>query len=133
MWGRDECPTQEVPAGTIRLSRVYDHDPKASGKVYLVEGLWPRGVRREDVDLDGWLKDVAPSTELRQWFSHDPKKWDEFRRRYAVELDAHPQAWQGLVRQPHDVTLLYSSRDREHNNAVALRDYLLARIAEQND
>jgi len=116
--------------GTIRLSRVYDQEPQPTGKVYLVERLWPRGFRREDVDLDGWLKDVAPSTELRRWFGHDPKKWDEFRRRYAVELDAHPLAWQALVRQAHDVTLLYSSRDREHNNAVALRDYLLARIAE---
>ena len=108
--------------GTIRLSRVYDKEPQPTGKVYLVERLWPRGVRHEDLNLDDWLKDVAPSTELRRWFSHDPKKWDEFRRRYDVELDAHPQAWQVLARQAHDVTLLYSSRDREHNNAVALRD-----------
>jgi uncharacterized protein YeaO (DUF488 family) len=115
--------------GAIRLSRVYDREPRPMGKVYLVERLWPRGVRREDVDLDGWLKDVAPSTELRRWFGHDPTKWDEFRRRYVAELDAHPQTWQPLIRQAHDVTLLYSSRDREHNNAVALRDYLLAHTA----
>jgi uncharacterized protein YeaO (DUF488 family) len=101
-----------------------------TGRVYLVERLWRRGVRREEVDLDGWLKDVAPSTELRRRFSHDPKKWDEFRRRYAVELDAHPQTWQPLLREEPVVTLLYSSRDGEHNNAVALRDYLLGRIAE---
>ena len=118
---------------TIRLSRVYDQEPRPTGKVYLVERLWPRGVRREHVDLDGWLKDVAPSADLRRWFSHDPKKWAEFRRRYAVELDAHPHTWQALLRQAHDVTLLYSSRDREHNSAVALRDYLVARIAERND
>src|SRR3954469_11728917 len=115
----------------IRLSRIYDHDPKPPGKVYLVERLWPRGVSREDIDLDGWLKDVAPSTELRRWFDHDPEKWDEFRRRYALELDSRPYAWQALIGQPHDVTLLYSSRDRDHNNAVALREYLLARIAER--
>lgn len=115
----------------IKLFRVYDHEPRPSGKVFLIERLWPRGVRRVDVDIDGWLKDVAPSTELRQWFSHDPDKWQEFRHRYVAELDAHPQAWQPLVDAAlaGDVILLYSSRDREHNNAVALRDYLLPRTA----
>ncbi len=110
----------------IRLSRVYDHEPRPAGRVYLVERLWPRGLRREDVDLDGWLKDVAPSTELRKWFSHDPTRWNEFRRRYFAELDAHPEVWQPLVPDAGDVTLLYSSRDRDHNNAVALREYVLA-------
>lgn len=116
----------------IELSRVYDHERRRAGKIYLVERLWPRGVRRADVDLDGWLKDVAPSTELRQWFGHDPKKWEEFRRRYFAELDAHAQAWQPLLdaAASGDVTLLYSSQDREHNNAVALRDYLLAHSTE---
>jgi uncharacterized protein YeaO (DUF488 family) len=128
--GRDERPTQKAPVGTIKLARVYDQERPPTGKAYLVERLWPRGVRREDLDLDGWLKDLAPSTELRRWFGHDPQKWDEFRRRYAVELDAHPQTWQALLREEPDVTLLYSSRDREHNSAVALRDYLLARLAE---
>lgn len=113
----------------IRLSRVYDDDPPGPGQRFLVERLWPRGVRRADVDLDGWLKDVAPSTELRQWFGHDPQKWEEFRRRYFTELDARPDAWQPLLAAAGSggVTLLYSSRDREHNNAVALRDYLLAK------
>jgi uncharacterized protein YeaO (DUF488 family) len=119
----------EVPVGAIRLTRIYDHEPRPPGKVFLVERLWPRGVRRDEIDLDGWLKDVAPSTELRQWFSHDPTKWQQFRRRYTAELDAHPQAWQPLIEAAAagDVTLLYSSRDREHNNAVVLRDYLQAR------
>lgn len=114
----------------IRLSRVYDHDTDVAGKIFLVERLWPRGVRRDDLHLDGWLKEVAPSTELRRWFGHDPGKWDEFRRRYAAELDARPQAWQPLAdaASAGDVTMLYSSRDREHNNAVALRDYLGAKI-----
>lgn len=113
----------------IRLWRAYDHDDRPAGPAYLVERLWPRGVRRDDLALDGWVKDVAPSTELRTWFSHDPERWDEFRRRYAAELDAAPSAWQPLLdaARAGDVTLVYSSRDREHNNAVALRAYLLAR------
>jgi len=112
--------------GKISLSRVYDHEAHPSGKVFLVERLWPRGVRREDLHLDGWLKDVAPSTELRKWFSHDPAKWAEFQRRYRAELDANPHTWQPLIdaAQHGAVTLLYSSRDREHNNAVALLDFL---------
>jgi uncharacterized protein YeaO (DUF488 family) len=117
--------------GAIELSRIYDHEPRRQGKAFLVERLWPRGVRREDLQLDGWLKDVAPSTELRRWFGHDPDRWEEFRRRYTAELDEHPQTWQPLVDAAavDDVTLLFSSRDREHNNAVALRDYLLAHAA----
>ncbi len=110
----------------IRLSRVYDHDPRATGMVFLVERLWPRGIRRDDLHLDGWIKDVAPSTELRKWFGHDPAKWAEFTRRYIAELDARPEAWQPLIDAATggELTLLYSSRDREHNNAVVLRDYL---------
>lgn len=116
--------------GTIRLSRVYDHEPTGRGKLYLVERLWPRGVRREDLAMDAWLKDVAPSATLRKWFSHDPAKWGEFRRRYTKELDANPTAWQPLVdaAADGDVTLLYSSRDRDHNNAVVLRDYLSSKL-----
>ena len=115
---------------TINLSRVYDHEPHMDGKAFLVERLWPRGVRKESIELDGWLRDVAPSGELRKWFSHDPALWEEFRRRYFAELDAHPQSWQPLVQAAASgtVTLLYSSRDQEHNNAVALRDYLLSHL-----
>jgi len=115
---------------TINLSRVYDHEPRGDGRVFLVERLWPRGVRKDALKLDGWLRDVAPSHELRKWFSHDPALWEEFRRRYFAELDAHPQSWQPLVQAAAGgtVTLLYSSRDQEHNNAVALRDYLLSNL-----
>lgn len=115
----------------IRLSRVYDHDPRGPGEAFLVERLWPRGVRRDELMVDGWCKDAAPSTELRRWFAHDPAKWSEFRRRYTAELDAAPEAWQPLAAAARrgPVTLLFSSRDREHNNAVALRDYLLAHLA----
>ena len=113
---------------TIILSRVYDHEPTGGGRTFLVERLWPRGVRKDAVELDGWLRDVAPSHELRKWFAHDPARWEEFCLRYVAELDAHPEAWQPLVQAgaSGDVSLLYSSRDREHNNAVALRDYVLA-------
>jgi uncharacterized protein YeaO (DUF488 family) len=78
--------------------------------------------------IDAWLKDVAPSTELRKWFAHDPAKWDEFRDRYFAELDANPDAWQPLQLDV-PVTLLFSFRDRDHNNAVALRDYLITRAS----
>jgi uncharacterized protein YeaO (DUF488 family) len=117
-----------MPAGVIRLCRVYEQQPRP-GKVFLVERLWPRGIRRDALHLDGWLKDVAPSTELRRWFGHDPARWREFRRRYVAELDAHPEAWQPLAAAAAagDVTLLYSARDRKHNSAVVLADYLRAR------
>jgi uncharacterized protein YeaO (DUF488 family) len=114
-----------VSVGEIGLARVYDA-PIEHGRVVLVERLWPRGIARDTLHLDAWLKDVAPSTVLRKWFSHDPSKWEEFRKRYFAELDAHPEAWQSLV-TGEPVTLLFSSRDVAHNNAVALRDYLLER------
>jgi uncharacterized protein YeaO (DUF488 family) len=119
--------------GSIHLSRVYDHEPRADGHAFLVERLWPRGVRRDGLDLDGWCKEVAPSTELRKWFGHDPAKWAEFQRRYEAELDTDREAWQPLVdlATKGDVTLLYSSRDREHNNAVVLREYLLRQLQQR--
>lgn len=118
--------------GMITLARVYDDDKTGEGPRFLVERLWPRGVRRADLRLNDWLKDVAPSSELRRWFGHEPEKWDEFRRRYFAELDQRPQAWRPLrdATAVGDVTLLYSSRDTEHNNAVALRGYLMARLEE---
>jgi len=119
----------------IRLSRVYDHEPPHRGKTFLVERLWPRGVRHDDIRLDEWCKDVAPSTELRKWCSHDPAKWPEFQRRYVRELDANPQGWQPIADAAAggDVTLLYSSRDRKHNNAVVLHDYLVAHLQKVTD
>lgn len=118
----------EVTAGpAVRVHRVYDGAPAAPGQVYLVERLWPRGLRRDQIAMNGWLKDAAPSTELRRWFAHDRVKWPEFRRRYAAELDANPQAWHLLLTAAGDVTLLYSAQDRDHNSAVALRAHILAR------
>jgi uncharacterized protein YeaO (DUF488 family) len=110
----------------IHTKRVYDPALPADGTRVLVERLWPRGIKKEDMKMDEWLKDVAPSTELRRWFGHDPDKWDEFRRRYFLELDAHRPAWQRLVEAARQgpVTLLFSSHDTQHNNAVALKSYV---------
>jgi uncharacterized protein YeaO (DUF488 family) len=118
--------------GVIALARVYDGEP-VMGRSFLVERLWPRGVTRERLSSAKWCKDVAPSTELRKWFSHDPQLWVEFQQRYAAELDDNPPSWQPLVDAAigGDITLLYSSKDREHNNAVALRDYLTVKTARQ--
>ncbi len=114
----------------INLHRAYDAGSPGRGQRFLVERLWPRGIKKTDLPVEGWLKEVAPSTGLRQWFSHDPAKWEEFRRRYYRELDANPGAWGALVEAARqgDVTLVYSSRDTEHNNAVALREYLLTKL-----
>lgn len=110
----------------IQLKRAYDAAAKNDGARFLVERLWPRGVKKEALPVEAWLKDVAPSAGLRKWFSHDPAKWPEFRRRYFQELKAHPGAWEPLVAAARHgrVTLVYSSHDTEHNNAVALKEFL---------
>ncbi len=110
----------------IQLKRVYDHADQPNGKSFLVERLWPRGVKKTALADAEWLKDVAPSTELRTWFHHDPLRWDEFRRRYFAELKQHQDVLQPILEAARKgtVTLLYSSHDTEHNNAVALREFL---------
>ena len=109
----------------ILLKRAYEPAAKSDGKRVLVERLWPRGVKKEKLHLDGWMKDVAPSTRLRKWFDHDPEKWSEFRKRYFAELSAHSDSWHDLIESaPSRLTLVYSSHDQEHNNAVALREFL---------
>ena len=110
----------------IRIKRTYDPPDARDGRRFLVERLWPRGMRKESLAMEGWLKDVAPSNGLRQWFSHDPAKWEEFRRRYTGELEQNPAAWTPLLEAARhgDVTLLYSAHDQEHNNALALKDFL---------
>lgn len=110
----------------IRLKRVYDPPSAEDGERYLVERLWPRGMSRQSLHLSGWLREVAPSAELRLWFGHDPAKWAKFRRRYFRELDTRPEAWKPLLEAARrgTVTLLFSARDAEHNNAVALKEYL---------
>jgi uncharacterized protein YeaO (DUF488 family) len=110
----------------VRLKRAYDPPGPEDGRRYLVERLWPRGVKKEALRVEAWLKDVAPSDGLRRWFGHDPKRWPEFRRRYLQELEKNAEAWEPLLEAARHgtVTLVYSARDTEHNNAVALKDYL---------
>jgi uncharacterized protein YeaO (DUF488 family) len=117
----------------IQLKRAYDPAAKNDGARFLVERLWPRGVKKEALPIEAWLKDVAPSTELRRWFSHDPARWPEFRRRYFAELKAHPPAWQPLLEAARSgrLTLVYSSHDTEHNNAVALKEFLEQRLGKK--
>jgi uncharacterized protein YeaO (DUF488 family) len=110
----------------IKIKRVYEEAAAQDGARFLVERLWPRGLKKAALPMDGWLKEVAPSTGLRQWFGHDPQRWDEFKRRYFAELDAAPDAWASLqaAAQQGTVTLLYSARDTAHNGALALQEYL---------
>jgi uncharacterized protein YeaO (DUF488 family) len=110
----------------IKIKRVYDPFSSSDGRRFLVERLWPRGMVKEGLKLDAWLKDAAPSTKLRKWFKHDPARWKEFQRRYEAELKAHPEGWQPIVEAELKgaVTLLFSSRDAEHNNVVALKVFL---------
>ncbi len=105
---------------------MYEPAAPTDGKRFLVERLWPRGMKKEALHLDGWLKDVAPSTRLRTWFHHDPARWPGFRQRYMAELSAHREACRPLVDAARGgpVTLLYSARDTEHNSAVVLKAYL---------
>lgn len=114
----------------IRVKRVYDPHEPDDGSRFLVDRLWPRGMKKENLMIDGWLKDVAPSDALRRWFGHAPDKWKEFCPRYEAELEANSAAWRFLLdmARKQDITLLYSAHDIEHNNAVALRAFLEKRL-----
>ncbi len=111
----------------ISTKRIYEPAAKSDGFRVLVDRLWPRGVAKATAHIDLWLKDIAPSTELRQWFNHDPAKWEEFRRRYQAELKEKTALLATITEQAktHPVTLLYGAKDEEHNEAVVLRDFLL--------
>lgn len=114
----------------LRIKRIYEAPATEDGYRVLVDRLWPRGLAKEKAAVDRWLRELAPSTGLRQWYGHDPARWDEFRRRYFAELAVAPAAaavdeLRALVDAHRPLTLLYSSREEELNNAVALRDYLL--------
>ena len=110
----------------LRIKRTYDPAARADGRRILVERLWPRGMIKDAVAADAWMKDVAPSTALRQWFNHQEERWEEFRRRYRQELAANPGAWQPILdaQRRGTVTLLYSAHD-----AVVLRDFVAERAA----
>jgi uncharacterized protein YeaO (DUF488 family) len=115
----------------IQLKRVYEEPGPKDGQRFLVERLWPRGIRKTEIQMDSWQKEAAPSGELRKWFSHDPAKWAQFQRKYLAELEKHPEAWEPILQAAKRgrVTLLYSSHDTQHNNAVALKKYLEAKLA----
>ncbi|MFE0025020.1 DUF488 domain-containing protein [Amycolatopsis sp. NPDC059021] len=112
----------------ITVRRIYDRPSRSDGLRVLVDRVWPRGVRKEDARLDEWLRDVAPSTELRRWYGHDPARFTEFRRRYLAELGQppHREAAQHLrsIARDHDLTLLTATRDVEHSQAAVLAQWL---------
>lgn len=114
----------------IHIKRVYDAPSEQDGARFLVDRLWPRGIKKTDLVMQAWLKEAAPSTELRLWYAHDPAKWNEFRKRYTEELRAHPEAWRPILAAARrgNITLLYSARGAERNNAVALKKFLEHRL-----
>lgn len=111
----------------LKVKRVYAPVEAGDGLRILVDRVWPRGLTRQAAQVDLWLKEVAPSHELRKWFGHQPERWAEFHRRYFAELEGSPEALRPILEglRAGTVTLVYSARDSEHNQAVALRDYLL--------
>jgi uncharacterized protein YeaO (DUF488 family) len=115
----------------IHLRRVYDPPGRGDGCRILVDRVWPRGVSKEDLHLDEWQKEIAPSTRLRKWFGHDPERWKGFQERYFAELEEKQDAVRELLKRARRgrVTLVYGARDEDHNQAVALRAYLRARAA----
>lgn len=108
----------------IRIKRIYDPPSASDGKRILIDRLWPRGVKKDEARIDEWLKDIAPSDDLRKWFGHDPEKWPEFRKKYQKELQGNGETVKRLRSEAKrgTVTLLYSAKDEEHNNAVVLKD-----------
>lgn len=114
----------------IEMARAYELRDKGDHAWVLVDCMWPRGIRKEDLPVDWWARDASPSAELRKWYGHDADKWEEFKKRYAAELDAKPDAWRPILERAKEgrVILVYSSREARYNNAVALRHYLEARL-----
>lgn len=110
----------------IKLKRIYAAAEAGDGRRVLVDRMWPRGVAKESARIDAWIKEIAPSGELRKWFGHDPDKWEEFKRRYFRELDGQSELIEDLRRQARRerVTLVYAAKDEQHNNAAALKEYL---------
>jgi uncharacterized protein YeaO (DUF488 family) len=114
----------------IRIKRVYEPPAPEDGSRILVDRLWPRGISKTNAKIDLWLKEIAPSNELRKWYNHDPEKWAEFKKRYYREVEERPESFAPLLSLVKDkeVTLLYSSKELKINNAVALKAYLEARL-----
>lgn len=117
-----------VAPNAIRTKRAYEAPSSTDGMRVLIDRLWPRGLKRSDAAIDEWAKELSPSTELRKWFGHDPARWAEFRRRFVNELREHVDRIERLrdMAREGTLTLVYSARDEEHNDAVVLRAFLLA-------
>ncbi len=119
----------------IQVKRVYEHPSRQDGKRILVDRLWPRGLKREETQIDEWMKDLGPSTELRKWFGHDPSKWSGFKKKFFQELNGRQEAIERLARLAgrSKITLLYGSKEERFNNAVALQEYLADRLKQQEE
>jgi uncharacterized protein YeaO (DUF488 family) len=115
----------------LKIKRVYENASAGDGVRFLVDRLWPRGIKKEDLKMKAWLKEVSPSPDLRKWYSHDVAKWEEFQQRYRAELKSNPKAWQPIleVARQGNVTLLYSAKDTEHNSALVLKEFLKEKVS----
>jgi uncharacterized protein YeaO (DUF488 family) len=113
----------------VKIKRVYDEVSPDDGERILVDRLWPRGIKKDGAKIDEWIKDIAPSNELRAWFAHDPSKWQEFKKRYTEELKGQPDLIELLIKKAKtgNITLIFSARDTEHNNAVVLSELISRR------
>jgi uncharacterized protein YeaO (DUF488 family) len=118
--------------GEIKSKRAYERSEPSDGTRILVDRLWPRGIKKADAAIDLWLRDIAPSAELRRWFGHRPERWAEFRRRYLAELQERPDLVEEIRKAAHDgpVTLVYAARDETHNNAIVLKELASGALAE---
>jgi uncharacterized protein YeaO (DUF488 family) len=121
--------TVKAKKASIAIKRAYEAPERGDGMRILVDRMWPRGVSKEEAEIDLWLKEIAPSTKLRQWFGHEAPKWEKFREKYFKELDANGDMVAELKAcvKKGKVTLVYAAKDEEHNNAVALSEYLQSR------
>lgn len=110
----------------LKIKRLYEEKNSQDGIRILVDGVWPRGVKKEDLDYDEWYKELAPSTELRKWFNHDPDKWDTFKEKYFKELNSHKDLIKKIKEKSngHNVTLIYGAKNEKYNQAVALKEYI---------
>ena len=110
----------------VKTKRIYDPASPDDGKRILIDRLWPRGIKKENAKIDGWLKEIAPSNELRKWFAHDPAKWQDFKKRYINELKKKNEIVQGLRAEAKKgtITFLFAAKDVEHNNAVVLKELI---------
>jgi uncharacterized protein YeaO (DUF488 family) len=127
---RVTSPVLDGAVADIRTKRAWDAHEPGDGARFLVDGTWPPGVRHDSLRIVLWVRQAAPGRKLMKWFRRHPDDWEEFRERYFAELDASPSAWEPIARQARlgPVTLIYAMKDRRHNNAAALAEYLTSRV-----